>query len=141
MMTTQVDERPTAQRVPVRIDVKVGAIAVVVAVAVWSAWTGIAGLDLVVRGGRTVGLASVLATTLVVSALGVSLLRLLEARTVNGLRTWTVVAASVLAVSLSGPLGATTLAAGLALVSLHLWVAAVLVVGLRRVRRNCGGAA
>ncbi len=135
-MTTQVTERPMAQRVPVRVDAVVGATAAVVAVGVWSFWTQLVGVELEVRGGQSIGIASVLATVLVVSVLGVSLLRLLESRTANGLRTWTIIAAVVLVASLTGPLGATTAAAALVLVSLHVGVAGVLIVGLRQVRRN-----
>ncbi len=135
-MSAQVTEQQTIrQRVPVRVDAVVGATAAVVAVAVWGFWSQLVGVELEVRGGQPIDIASVLATVLVVSVLGVALLRLLEARTANGLRTWTIIAAVVFVVSLSGPLGATTVAAALVLGSLHACVAVVLIVGLRQVRQ------
>jgi hypothetical protein len=70
-----------------------------------------------------------------VSVAGVLLLRVLDAVLQRGMRWWTVVACSVTVVSMLGPLGATTATAGVALASLHLLVAAVVVVGVRRVHR------
>jgi hypothetical protein len=98
------------------------------------------GLHLAVRsrhGTTEVGLISVLVTAAVVSTAGLALLRSLERRDPRGLGTWTLVACTVGAVSLVGPLGATTLSAGLALLSLHLVVGTVLVVGALHSRR-CG---
>jgi hypothetical protein len=97
------------------------------------------GLHLTVKSGQgtfEVGLVSVLVTAAVVSVAGLGLLRFLERRDASALRTWTLVACLVCAVSLVGPLGATTLSAGLALVSLHLVVGTSLVVGARRMRRR-----
>jgi hypothetical protein len=90
-------------------------------------------------GGGTfeVGLISVLVTAAVVSVAGLGLLRFLERRDPRGLQAWTLLACFVLVGSLLGPLGATSLSAGLALVSLHLVVGTALVVGARR-RRLCG---
>jgi hypothetical protein len=105
-----------------------------------TAATTAGGLHLAVKSGQStfeVGLISVLVTAAVVSVAGLGLLRFLERRDPRALRTWTLVACLVLAFSLMGPLGATTLSAGLALVSLHLVVGTSLVVGARRMRR-CG---
>jgi uncharacterized membrane-anchored protein len=94
------------------------------------------GLELTVRNGPEVGLVSVLVTAAVVSIAGLGLLQFLERRDPRALRTWTLVACLVLLLSLLGPLGATTLSAGLALASLHLVVGTSLVVGARRIRRR-----
>jgi hypothetical protein len=98
------------------------------------------GVDMTVKsgGGGTfeVGLVSVLVTTAVVSVAGLWLLGFLERRDPRGQQAWSALACFVLAVSLLGPLGATSLSAGLALVSLHLVVGTALVVGARRMRRH-----
>ncbi len=138
-MTTTTTVQRSTTRGSVRADAVVGVAAGVAAVGLWSFWTQVAEVELVARQGQgtaTVGLASVVVTAVMASGLGIGLLRLLEARTANALRTWTIAASVVFAVSLLGPLGATTVAAGLALLSLHLAMAAVLVVGLRQLRRQ-----
>jgi hypothetical protein len=98
------------------------------------------GVDPAVRSGNGsfhIGLVSVLVTAAVVSVAGLGLLRFLEKRQVNGLRTWTVIASLVWLFSFLGPLGAVDLTSGLALVNLHLVVGAAVVVGARR-SRQCG---
>ena len=98
------------------------------------------GVHLTVKSGDgtfEVGLISVLVTAAVVSVAGLGLLRFLERRDPRGLQAWTALACFVWAVSLLGPLGATSLSSGLALLSLHLVVGTALVVGARR-RRRCG---
>jgi hypothetical protein len=98
------------------------------------------GVHLTVTSGSgtfEVGLIGVLVTAAVVSVVGLGLLRLLERRGTHGVQAWTAIALFVLVASLLGPLGATTLPAGFALVSLHLVVGTSLVVGARRSRR-CG---
>jgi hypothetical protein len=95
------------------------------------------GIDLAVHSGdgsRPVGLVSVIATVVVVALVAGGLLRVLERRTTNGLRTWTVIALSVWALSFVGPLSAMTVGAGLVLATMHLTVGAVVVGGLRRTR-------
>ncbi len=136
-MTVQV-EAEVERQVAVRTDLVVLALTMVAATGVWSFWTQVAGVDLVVHRGestQTVGAAAVVLTVLVTAGLGLGLLRFLVARTKDGLRVWTIVASVVSVFSLLGPLGATTVAAGLALASLHAVTAVVLVVGLRQVRR------
>jgi Family of unknown function (DUF6069) len=138
-MTVQLEAKTETRRVSVGRDLLVGAAAAVAALAAWSFWTQVAGVDLVVHRGdstQQVGAAAVAVTVLVMSGLGIGLLRFLVARTANGLRTWTTVAAVVGVVSLLGPLGATTLVAGIALVTLHAITASVLVLGLRQSRRH-----
>jgi chromate transport protein ChrA len=120
-----------------RADTGVAVVAAAAAVVVWSA-ARLAGIDLVVRsGGRTshVTVVSVIVTALVVAVAGAALLRIFERRTTNGRRTWTIVAVSVWAVSLLGPLSATRPSAGLVLAGLHLLVGAVVVLGLRHAHR------
>ena len=96
-----------------------------------------AGIDLAVHSGggsRPVGLVSVIVTVVVVALVGAGLLRLLERRTANGLRTWTIIAVVVWVLSFLGPLSAMTVGAGLVLAAMHLTVGAVVVGGLRRTR-------
>ena len=80
-----------------------------------------------------VGVGSVTVTAMVVSGAGVLLVRLLQSWLPHGLRWWTVVACAVWALSMLGPLGATTAAAGLGLTALHVAVGAIVVFGVRRV--------
>ena len=120
----------------------VALVAAVVAAATWVVATQVAGVDLVVGAGagrQHVGVASVVVATLVAAYAGGGLLRVLARRTPRGRRTWTAIALVVLAVSLTGPLGAASLPAGLVLAALHLEVGAVVVVSLRR-RAACARA-
>jgi hypothetical protein len=118
-----------------RADAGVAVLAAGAATVVWAVARA-AGVDLVVRSGAggtsDVNVISVVVTSLVVAITGAALLRLLERRTENGRRTWTIVAVTVWAVSLVGPLSAVQPSAGLVLASLHLLVGAVVVIGLRR---------
>jgi hypothetical protein len=117
-----------------RAEAGVAVLTATAATAVW-ALAKAAGVDLVVRsGGGTsdINVVSVIVTALVVAIVGAALLRLLERRTTHGRRTWTIVAVVVWAVSFLGPLSATRLSAGLVLACLHLFVGAVVVLGLRR---------
>jgi hypothetical protein len=143
-MSQQVMETHDVRRVPVRQDALVTVVAAAAAVIAWAEWTQGAGIDLVVRRGSgttTVDAAATVVTVLVVGAVGAGLLRLLESRTPNGLRTWTILAVVVAVLSLGGPLGATTVAAGLALTSLHAVVAVTVIVGERRLHRSRVGVA
>jgi hypothetical protein len=99
------------------------------------------GIDLAVRSGgdvRPVGLVSVIAVSLLAAVAG-GLTHRLAGRWTHGPRVWTVVAAIVLVVSLTGPLGATTAAAGAVLAAMHLVVG--LTVILRQPRRTARGVA
>lgn len=125
-------------------DLAVVAAAPVVALVVWLAWTQVGGVDLSAGANgdtRSVSAAAVVTSTALLSLLGWGLLRVLEARTRRGVRTWTWVSVGVLLLSFLGPLGATTTEAGLGLASLHVVVALVLVAGLRGVRDHGGQAA
>ncbi len=66
---------------------------------------------------------------------GWALLTVLERLTKRARTAWTAIALVLLLVSLAGPLSATTPAATVGLAALHLVVAAVLIIGLRRSRR------
>jgi hypothetical protein len=117
-----------------RAEATVVALSAGTAVVVWAAARA-AGIDLAVKSGdgtSHVNVVSVLVTALVVSVAAIGLLRVLERRTTNGRRTWTIVALAVWVVSLLGPLSATRPSAGLALASLHLLVGAIVVGGLRQ---------
>ena len=106
------------------------------AVLAWAAAKA-AGIELVVKSGsgtREVALGSVIVAPLLVGALAVGLLRLLERRTSKALRIWTIVAMTIWALSVLGPLSATTVGAGLVLASMHLLVGGVVVAGLRLTR-------
>jgi thiazole synthase ThiGH ThiG subunit len=64
---------------------------------------------------------------------GWGLLALLERRTVNARKVWTIVAACACIMSLGSPLGGGIgIGAKLGLASLHLIVGAVVIVGLHR---------
>lgn len=113
------------------------AVAVVAASLAALAWAGAraAGTVLEVRSGSGtshVNVVSVVVVALVGAIAGAGLLRVLERRTTQARRVWTLLAAAVLAVSLVGPTAATRLSAGLVLAGLHLLVGAVVIAGLRR---------
>jgi hypothetical protein len=99
-------------------------------------WTArLSGIDLAVRSGsgtQHVNVVSAIVVAMVAAFVGGMALRVLARRTDAALKVWTIVAYACLAVSLVGPLGATTLAAGLVLVGLHLMVGGVVICGLRR---------
>jgi len=114
------------------------AVAAAVAAAVdWVAATQVAGVDLAVGSdsdAQRVGVVSVIVCAVVVTLAASGLLRFLETRTAHARAIWVVVALVVGLVSLAGPLGASSLQAGLWLVSLHAVVGSVVLVGLLRSR-------
>jgi hypothetical protein len=114
-------------------------LAVLTAMAAATAGWGIAhsllGIELTVGEGDSLRHIDSLAVTL--TALGVGfaawgLLFELERHIDNARTVWTRIAVGVLAVSLLGPLGATTGSAMAALAALHLVVGGILIYGLRR---------
>lgn len=116
-----------------RDDLPVAAVAALASGLGWAVAT-LCGVDLVVRTGSAtqhVNVVSVVVTAVVVTIAGGGLLRVLERRTKSAVRLWTTIAAAVLLVSLAGPLGAETVAAGSVLAGLHLVVGGVVIVGLR----------
>jgi hypothetical protein len=109
------------------------------AAGVWTVWTQLVGVELAAdtgSGGREILLTDVAVTAAVIAVLGLLLCRLLVTRAAQGLRWWTGVAVGVCLVSLLGTAGAVSAGAGAGLVSLHLVVGAVVVLGARLVRRT-----
>jgi hypothetical protein len=110
------------------------------AVTVWAV-AELAGVHLAVRSGgevRPVGLGSVIVVSLLAAVAG-GLTHRLASRWARGHRVWQVVAAVVLVLSLTGPLGATSMAAGAALAGMHVLVGSTVV--LRQSRRTARGVA
>ena len=136
---TQLMEERTGTRRRWRDDWPLAVAAAVAAALDWVTTTQLAGVDLAVgsrSGTQHVGVVSVVAGAVVVTLAASGLLRFLEARTAQAHRIWTVIALVVGLCSLLGPTGATSLQAGLALVSLHAVVGSVVLVGLLH-RRSC----
>ena len=134
-MTTVTNE--TAQRTRVgwaRIG-GVAATAAVAATAVWLLWTQAGGVELEVKSGagsQQIGVGSVILSSLLIALAGGALLRWWGGRSERGTRRWTMLAVGIAVLSLITPTSALTVAAGLALVSLHVVVAVVVIAGLRR---------
>lgn len=136
---TQLDVGRTGQQDGVRQgrwrdDWPVAVTAAGAAALVWSLVTQVASVDLTVHAGsgpQDVNVGSVVVASLVVALVGAGLLRVLQRRAQRGLAIWTGVGVAVLAVSLVGPMGATSASAGGCLALLHLVVGAVVIVGLR----------
>jgi predicted permease len=109
---------------------------VMAALALWALLSQLAGVDLEAeQGGPTmhIGGVSVFVASAVVSLAGWGLLALLERRTANARKIWTIVAVIGCALSLGSPLiSGVGAGAKLGLASLHLVVGAVLIPGLRR---------
>jgi hypothetical protein len=135
-METMALTQRRSRRGTVRGDLAVVIGALSAALATWSLWTQVGGVELTVQSGdevQTVGLGSVVAVAAIMPIAGVLLLRALQPWLSRGLRWWTAVAGTVMLISMLGPLGATTAMAGVALASLHLLVGAVVILGVRRV--------
>jgi hypothetical protein len=111
------------------------AAAAVGALALWTVETRLLGVDLAVRTGDTTQ--EVTGVAVVVTTLGAGLAATLTAWLVDRVAPrrsraiWTVLASAVLVVSLLGPLGATSTAATVGLVALHLLVGLTFLLRLR----------
>jgi hypothetical protein len=111
--------------------------ATVAAVAIWAVAT-MAGAELTVSFGpgqaiQKITLVNVVVAALVGSLAGWGLLALLRRFTSKARAIWTVTAIIAALLSLGGPLSAiASLGTKVSLVAMHLAVAAVLIVGLRR---------
>jgi Family of unknown function (DUF6069) len=106
------------------------------ATGVWVVAARLAGVDLVVHSGsgtQTVTLASVLVVSVLASVVGGLSHRLAE-RWVRGPRVWTILAVTVLVLSLVGPAGAVTPAAAMSLAAMHLVVGLLVILGQSRRR-------
>lgn len=126
------------RQVPWRAVVGVACTALAATIA-WAFVGPIAGVDLAVHdagGAREVGVVSVIVSTVLIALAGGALLRWWQRRSASGTRRWTWFALGVAVLSLLGPTSADTLQSGMALVSLHAVVAAVVIVGLNR-SRSC----
>jgi Family of unknown function (DUF6069) len=128
-----------ATRVSARTPVAAVLGATAAAVAIWAVATA-AGADLTVSFGsgqpiQKVTVVNVVVAALVGSLAGWGLLALLRRFTANARAIWTVIAIVFALFSLGGPLS-TIASAGtkVALVAMHLAVATVVIVGLRRTR-------
>jgi hypothetical protein len=130
--TAQNSSRRTATR---RRPAIVGA-TVVAALALWALLSRLAGVDLEAEQGGSmmhIGGVSVFVASALASLAGWGLLALLERRTPNARKIWTIVAVIGCALSLGSPLiSGVGAGAKLGLASLHLVVGAVLIPGLRR---------
>lgn len=138
-MSQLIEKRTEVRAGRWRDDWPVAVTAAVAAAAVWVLATQLASVDLTVRSGsgtQHVNVVSVIVTSVVVALVAGWLLRLLERRTPRGRTIWTVVAVAIWVLSLAGPLGARSLAAGLWLALLHLVVGSVVIVGLRRLHTD-----
>ena len=109
--------------------------ATVGALVLWAVEAHLLGVDLAVRTGdvvQPVTGVSVAATALVAGLVGTLTAWLLTRVTPRHCRTvWSVLASAVLLVSLLGPLGATSAAAVVSLLALHLLVGLTLLFGVR----------
>lgn len=133
--TTKVYTTPATARVGRTRASSVGG-AVIAAVAVWVLAVPLLGLHLIVRFGngspQTIGIDFVVGASLMASLVGWGLLAFLERRSTRARTIWTLLAISVLLVSLSLPLSAGTTASTRAVLAvMHVAVAAVLIPGLR----------
>jgi hypothetical protein len=109
--------------------------AVVAAVLLWALFTALTGDLLVHRAGQAplrVTAPAVLATALVVGLAAWGTLALAERLLRRPVRTWRIVAAVVLLLSLAGPLGGVDAGTKLALATLHATVGAILIAALPR---------
>jgi hypothetical protein len=105
------------------------------ALILWAAATPLAGIDLVVdQAGTplTVGPVLIALAALVVGSAAWGLLAILEKFTARAGLIWSITAAAVLALSLTGPLAAATTAAMLVLMGMHVLTGGLLIAGLAR---------
>ncbi|MEI8409942.1 MULTISPECIES: DUF6069 family protein [unclassified Kribbella] len=133
-MSVQLDVRPT--RVEGRSRLAVVGITVVAALALWALLAPVAGVELeALQGTRRihVGVGSILFASAAMAFAGWGLLAVLERRTLNARKVWTILAVAACVLSLGSPLvGGVGLGAKLGLASFHLVVGAAVVLGLRR---------
>lgn len=105
------------------------------AAAIYGVAVPLGGVDLVARTGDTtltIDLSLVMGVSLLAGVAAVAWMGVLRRFTDRPDRNWTISAAAVLLVSLAGPAGATGVAAGLTLASMHIGVAAGLAAGSLR---------
>ncbi|GAA1588370.1 hypothetical protein GCM10009789_47390 [Kribbella sancticallisti] len=133
-MTITMEKKPT--RIAGRSRLAVVGATVVAGLAGWALLAYAAGIDLQAKQGPAtieVGGVSVFFASAVMSFAGWGLLALLEHKTINARKVWTVVAVIACIMSAVSPL-TSGIGAGskLGLASLHLLVGATVILGLRR---------
>jgi hypothetical protein len=110
------------------------------AALVWTVEVPLLGVHLNYRFGtgsvQTIGVGQIIGVTLAAALIGWLTLAMLERRTSHARRTWTIIALAVLVASFGLPLAATTTAAVVALIVLHLTVGAVVIPALARTART-----
>jgi hypothetical protein len=132
-MSITIENKPTRVAGRSRLVVVGGTVAV--ALAWWAVLAHVAGIELEAKQGATVhiGGVSVVFASAAMAFAGWGLLALLEKKTLNARKVWTVVAVIACVMSLGSPLtGGIEVGAKLGLASLHLLVGAAVIIGLRR---------
>lgn len=105
------------------------------ALLLWTAAAPLAGIDLTVdQAGTPLTIGPVLITLagLAVGFAAWGLIAVLERFTARAALVWSIIAAVVLAISLTGPLAAATTAAMLVLMGMHVLTGGLLIAGLVR---------
>jgi hypothetical protein len=106
-------------------------------ILLWAFWR-LLDVELTVRtgtGNSEVSLVAIVLTTTLATLASYLLLWLLRR---HGLRTWTITAVTVALLSCAGPLLATTLSSGVALLTFHVFVGVGLIEGVRHLHRVQG---
>jgi len=100
----------------------------------------LAGVDLVLKDGGTVGAVNVFAAAVAGALAGWLVVRLLERHTRNPRSWWSFVGSAALAVSIIGPSHLADGASAAALITLHFVTAVVVITGFARTLpcRGCG---
>lgn len=138
------DTRATQERKPARRPRRVRPLAaaggVLAAAAVWIIEVPLLGVSLSIRFGsghlQTIGIGQIIGVSLAASLLGWLLLTVLEKRTAHARAAWTVIAVVALVASLALPLtAATTTAATVGLIVMHIAVAAAVIPALASTSR------
>ena len=133
-MSVHLDVRPI--RVQGRSRLAIAGLTVVAALGLWAILAPVAGVELeAMQGSRQihVGAGSIFFASAAMSFAGWGLLAILERRTLNARKVWTILAVAACVLSLGSPLvGGVGVGAKLGLASLHLIVGAAVIFGLRR---------
>jgi Family of unknown function (DUF6069) len=104
------------------------AFAPIAALAAWAV-VRMAGIDLALRDGGTVGPGEVVTAALIGALGGWLVARWLERRSVRPRRTWSFVGSTALAVSIMGPAWRADGSSAVALIALHVATAVVVIAG------------
>lgn len=140
MRSTETSSNPLVRRgVPWSTDLVIAAAAVICTMVMWLCTVQLGGVDLVVAIDNEVRHISGVAVALsagMAAILGLIALRALERLTPKALLIWTSVAVVGAALSVLGPLSATSTEAAGTLLGMHGVVAAVVLVGAWRSRRH-----